>query len=691
MAAGKTDKFPFYVFDALGRMSIRGTPYGAKKERTGSSGLGGFTMLLIWLCTLVMGASSAPYPPSPMIVNLTWDAEVIKCGKDRSGDNWPITWADDDLQITAFGDGDGFNKQNLGLSLGFARIFGDPPDFRAQDFASDADTPRGGGAKGIKASGLLMVDGTLYMFVRNYKPAGSDDFTNSRLAWSTDLGAHWHWADWHFSDTFGCPEFIQFGQNYQGTKDNYVYIVSQANDSAYDYSPDIVLARVAKDDVTDRSRYEFFAGLGGHGQPTWSPHIELRKPIFTDPNGVQRIAITYNAPLGRYFLTTSHRPQGSQATHTAALGVFDAPEPWGPWTTVYYSDHWSVSDGKDCRTYHHKFPTKWMSNDGKTMYLLYSGDSDLYAFCVKKATLETRQTAQAGSGLASKYARDKGIENDADVVFAENFEEGSLDAVKSRWENVTNIEIMSLSKDVSQASAGKRSLLMSHTGGKDSGGHLYRRLLPGYEQLYLRFYVKFDPDCFPIHHFVHVGGYNPATAWPQGGAGIRPAGNERFTTGVEPYGEKWRWDFYSYWMGMRSSPDKASWGHDFINDENLRAEKGKWICVELMMKMNNPVTESNGEQAMWIDGKLWSKDGQVISHLGKSFPKGKWVWDSFNPDPNGLPFEGFQWRNTDKLNLNFLWLLLYITKSPPGHLSKVWFDDIVVAKNYIGPINTPNN
>jgi hypothetical protein len=294
-------------------------------------------------------------------------------------------------------------------------------------------------------------------------------------------------------------------------------------------------------------------------------------------------------------------------------------------------------------------------------------------------------------GLASRYRADQGIENDANVVFAENFEEGSLDAVKSRWESVQNAEIMSLSNDVPPASGGKHSLLMSHVGGKSNGGHLYRRLLPGYEQLYVRFYVKFDRDCYPIHHFVHVGGYNPSTPWPQGGAGIRPAGNERFTTGVEPYGRQWRWDFYSYWMGMRSSPDNKSWGHDFINDKNLKAERDKWTCVELMMKMNNPVTEHNGEQAIWIDGKPWIKQGQIVSHLGEGFPRGKWVWDSFIPDPNGVPFEGFQWRSDENLKLNFLWILLYITDAPPGHVSKVWFDDIVAAKEYIGPINSARN
>ena len=104
------------------------------------------------------------------------------------------------------------------------------------------------------------------------------------------------------------------------------------------------------------------------------------------------------------------------------------------------------------------------------------------------------------------------------------------------------------------------------------------------------------------------------------------------------------------------------------------------------MKMNEPVSSSNGAQALWIDGRPWEKDGQVTSSLGAGFPRGKWVWDSFNPDPRGEPFEGFQWRNTEDLKLNFLWLLVYITKAPPGHISRVWFDNIVAAREYIGPM-----
>jgi len=60
--------------------------------------------------------------------------------------------------------------------------------------------------------------------------------------------------------------------------------------------------------------------------------------------------------------------------------------------------------------------------------------------------------------------------------------------------------------------------------------------------------------------------------------------------------------------------------------------------------------------------------------------------EHFTVAAGGEPFEGFRWRTDEALKVNFVWAYLYITKSPPGHESKVWFDHIVVAKEYIGPL-----
>ena len=158
---------------------------------------------------------------------------------------------------------------------------------------------------------------------------------------------------------------------------------------------------------------------------------------------------------------------------------------------------------------------------------------------VLKVPVKAEFTEAYLSGIAAKYPGDVGIQNDPNVIFTENFEEGTIKALISRWDEAKNSEQMSFTEDISPASSGKNSVLFAHVEGTESG-HLYRRLLPGYDQLYLRFYAKFDTECHPISHFLHIGGHNPPTPWAQGGAGTRPSGDDWFTTGVEPFGSAWR-------------------------------------------------------------------------------------------------------------------------------------------------------
>ena len=58
-------------------------------------------------------------------------------------------------------------------------------------------------------------------------------------------------------------------------------------------------------------------------------------------------------------------------TGPGQLGIFDAPEPWGPWTTVVYYENWgnmgSVGEGLNC-----EFPSKWISTDGLTLWCVFA-------------------------------------------------------------------------------------------------------------------------------------------------------------------------------------------------------------------------------------------------------------------------------------------------------------------------------
>jgi hypothetical protein len=297
-------------------------------------------------------------------------------------------------------------------------------------------------------------------------------------------------------------------------------------------------------------------------------------------------------------------------------------------------------------------------------------------------------------GIASDYAADAGIEDDDRVLFVEAFGADDLDGVLARWEDVAHREGMALSppgpgdEEEDAGYVGGPSLLMTHTGGGPNTVGLYRRLPAGHDTVFARFYVKFDTDCAPIHHMgTHLGGFNPSTPWPQGGAGERPDGARRFTTGLEPYGNDWRWGFYTYWHEMRRHGDGNYWGTPFlVGVDRPEVRRGEWVCVEVMVKLN-ALGERDGEQAFWIDGELWRAGGQVVSHHGPGFPRGGWAGGWWAPDADAdTAFEGFSWRTDAGLSVNYLWVYLYITRAAEGHVSRVWFDQIVVATEYIGPM-----
>ena len=79
-----------------------------------------------------------------------------------------------------------------------------------------------------------------------------------------------------------------------------------------------------------------------------------------------------------------------------------------------------------------------------------------------------------------------------------------------------------------------------------------------------------------------------------------------------------------------------------------------------MLKHNTP-GRPDGEQAFWIDGVL----------------QGHW--------------KGINWRTTGQLKANALTVESYITdrwtKNP---VNVVFFDNVVIARSYIGPVAKPN-
>ena len=341
---------------------------------------------------------TSQHPPSPVITGITFQMDTLIV-KAPGSDNWTITWCDDGHQYTAWGDGGGFGgtNENGRVSMGFGRVEGTKNSYASANNGAGGFNVNGGLAsenphtlpKG-KSLGVLCIDlsahggqpGTIYL-ARNGTGSTAGAFQKTEIHKSLDHGATWEFTGvvWSFSGTGGfySPTILQFGKDYAGARDNYVYIYANENKSDdwdVQFPGEISLLRVPKDEVENQTSYEFFAGLDGNGDPTWVSDIDGRQPAFRDDvNGTMRTSVSYNAPLERYLLITQQVDRHKADDYH--MGIYDAPEPWGPWTTVFFGNpntDISPSLNTGNKTVFWNLSNKWLSADGKEFVLVYTGD-----------------------------------------------------------------------------------------------------------------------------------------------------------------------------------------------------------------------------------------------------------------------------------------------------------------------------
>jgi hypothetical protein len=275
----------------------------------------------------------------------------------------------------------------------------------------------------------------------------------------------------------------------------------------------------------------------------------------------------------------------------------------------------------------------------------------------------------AQQGIAAQYPGDEGIERDPRVLFVEDFETGEVKDLAGRWGIAAHSENMAFVEEGHAGTPGRRSLKIAHN------GYLFTHVR-GADTMFARFYVKFHEKTGYLHHFVQLLADEPPTPWPKGGAGLRPDGDKKFTTELGPWGRDGKvpppgmLHFYSYWHEMKPDGHGDYWGKLFEEDKQEPLQPGRWYCLEMMLKANSKPELADGEHAFWVDG-------QKIAE-----------------------FKGIRWRTSDALKINTFWLNYYITDfaAKANHdvatdrVNEVWFDDIVVATDYIGPtVGKPRN
>ncbi|MFI5386228.1 MAG: hypothetical protein ACHQ50_08920 [Fimbriimonadales bacterium] len=187
----------------------------------------------------------------------------------------------------------------------------------------------------------------------------------------------------------------------------------------------------------------------------------------------------------------------------------------------------------------------------------------------------------------------------------------------------------------------------------------------GYERLYLRYYVRFDPD-YNQGNLNHTGAALTGMAgddkWRgMGKAGIRPIGDDYFIASFETWRDWGRVQppgysfFYTYWMDMKRDKDGHFWGNMLGPDASSRRviPRGRWTCCEIMVNLNKPGA-FDGELAAWIDGQLYEH------------------------------YCGMRWRSSPDVLLKRFGLDVYVHEARQDNT--VFYDDVALSTGYIGPV-----
>lgn len=289
------------------------------------------------------------------------------------------------------------------------------------------------------------------------------------------------------------------------------------------------------------------------------------------------------------------------------------------------------------------------------------------------AGVKTNDLPQGDKGIAARYTGDEGISSDPAVVFHDDFEADQLgkswDQVKTRGTSKTP----AVETETAPAFVrGARSARVALSKGGWEDITLYKRLVPSRDEIYMRHYVRYGRDYGYHGHggSGFCGSAQPQGFGPGGSAGRAPKGDSSFWGTLEPIGRIGReWKppgaliFYAYWWKMKPDGKGKHWGNWFRPEPDHVPPLETWICLEWRVKVNTPERE-DGELDCWIDG---IKCGE---------------------------FRGINWRSTESLKLNQIWLSLWLEdgsyeKAGGGTTRTVWYDDVVVATTYIGP-KTPS-
>jgi hypothetical protein len=326
---------------------------------------------------------------------------------ESDGDLWPSCWADDDNLYTANGDGKAFTHAASRYDMAVSVIRGMPPSLTGSTIATDVGSNWSGTHYNRKPTGMLCIDGAIYLAFQNLS-LNFMDVPAASIAKSIDHGKTWNWdktapmfgtpaqPDSPFAYKFTTIFFLDYGKNSSKAVDGYVY--AYGLDHNWRSQQALYLARVPAHSVQTRSAWEFYAGMDAVGNPDWSRDILHKASVLADDRQLYTVmvdatsrtcddshrviaqgGVVYDAPLKRYLFAS-----WSCATHE----YYEAPNPWGPWHHFLSTDFGVLKTAKNYGQYGTSIPSKFISTDGRTMYLQSNVWDRAYAFALRKVFLD---------------------------------------------------------------------------------------------------------------------------------------------------------------------------------------------------------------------------------------------------------------------------------------------------------------
>ena len=287
----------------------------------------------------------------------------------------------------------------------------------------------------------------------------------------------------------------------------------------------------------------------------------------------------------------------------------------------------------------------------------------------------------APGGVAQKYPGDQGIEGDPDVIFADDFESyGQASELWNRWDNTFQEAQTRIATESGNVYAGNQAVEFTlPQQDQELSNAVQKVLTTELDALFLRWYSKFD-DKNDIVGSSHNGGGISAHYFigNQATPGIPADGTNKFLTEFE----HWRGDaetkapgamnvyvyhpeqrdnygdhFFPTGLVMPNTSLAFDFGPDFEPRPDVIPDLDRWYCYEIMVKANTPGLR-DGRITLWLDGK-------VIADFGN-----------------------LRFRDIDSLKIDRFNLSLHAGANPAG-VTRKYYDNVVAAKSYIGPMAPP--